>query len=89
MLKRNRSLAGLGITGKPGRRPDSRTSHLVVWICSLQAEKTMALFITALFTDYALLKPPSQLNLSVCNELRACLSDVLKWGLSSPKLPTK
>lgn len=73
----DRPLAGLGVTGKPGHKPDSKTSHLVVWIGSLQAEKTMALFITALLTHYALLKSPSQLNLSVCNELRACLHDVM------------
>lgn len=89
MLKPYRSLAGLGVTGKPGHRPHSRTSHLVVEIGSLQAEKTMALFNTSLFTDYALLKSPSQLNLSMHNELRACLSDAMKWSLSSPKLLRK
>lgn len=38
-LKPNRPLPVLGVTGKPGHRPDSRSSHLIVWLVASRLRK--------------------------------------------------
>lgn len=76
------SLESLGRASSPG---------FFIWLCYLVVSRLRKPWLNSSrpYSAKLMFKPPNELNLSMCKELRACLSEVLKWSLSSPKLPTK